>query len=254
MSRYPLDSRFWTDPGVARLNVSATLLAANALTGTQTNRIGLCVFELPRAAKEVGVELEQAKRDIGRIRTELLWKYDEASCVLLIPKWWHYHKPGSSKTLAGFATDFRVLPKNPLVSEFARASRQFLGMRWPDFAEACGITVAAPPDEVQEFFPLDAHQQLIVHFVEAWATHHNGAQYTFTAGRDGTAAKRILAQVRGDLDKAKRVIDVYFQERDDWTRNHGSTLSILSGGTRLNECIAKLAGAGQSAFEKVRGT
>lgn len=247
MSRYPLDSRFWADKGVARLDVGAKLLAIYALTGAQTNRIGYFVFDVVEAARQLGMAVDE---EFQRVRTELLWKYDESSRVLLIPAWWRYHNPGSPKALAGYASDFRVLPPNSLVDDFARVSRQLLGMRWPAFAEACGITIEAPPGEQQEFFALDAHQQLTAYFVEAWEREHPGANYCHTRAQDGKAVKRLLEHLKGDLEKAKRFVDMYFEDPDEYRKKNGSTLSLLCQASRLTKYSAALAGGGRSAFDR----
>ncbi len=247
---YPLDTRWWTDKAVTRLDADAKLLAVYAQAGPQTNRIGFFVCDLIRAAVHLGLPEEGIGDRFAQVCRGLFWKFDATPQVLLIPDWWQAHRPGSPKTLAGFADDFLALPPNALVSEFARVSRQLLGLRWAAFATACGIQVHAPPGEVQEFFPLDAHGQLRAYFMAAWSTAHDGARYCFTHGKDNAAIKRMLDLLGGDLGKAKAVVDMYFEDADEWHRERGSTLLILSSASRLNQYIAALAGGGKSDFDK----
>jgi hypothetical protein len=243
--------RFWADERVLALGVGAKLLGVYALSGPQTNRIGYYLFNVAKAAEDLRVQPGALERHFACLTDALLWEFDPGSRILLIPMWWRYHNPGNPKALAGYAKDFHVLPASPLLPKFVTVSRRALGpIRWPIFARACELEVGSAADDEPELFSVSAHQELIAHFVQAWADAHDGAKYTFRGGRDGALAKRILEQVDHDLTKAKRLVDLYFADGDDYMRQQGSTLSLLSSAVRLNKYIAAAAGAAESEFEK----
>ncbi len=86
------------------------------------------------------------------------------------------------------------------------------------------------------------HRELVSYFSEQWASKSGGgAKYGFGGGKDAKAVTRILQSVGGDLDRAKRIIDVYLDSTDPWFCKRGKTLAILASGTQLPKFIAATA-------------
>jgi hypothetical protein len=79
--------------------------------------------------------------------------------------------------------------------------------------------------------PTSDHQALIEHHAKGWLDRR-GEKYFFQKGKDGAAVKAILGACGGNLDKAKRVVTTYLDDRDPFIWKNGHTLSFLSG--RIN--------------------
>ena len=87
------------------------------------------------------------------------------------------------------------------------------------------------------------HSRLIETFCQRWKSTH-GADYPFDGGRDGSAAKKVLAMAKGDVTAAARVIDVYLL--DDTSFYAGHPLSKLP--SAYPGCVAQLATANIGRF------
>ena len=85
-----------------------------------------------------------------------------------------------------------------------------------------------------------AHQTLIDHFCNSWAARF-GAKYPFSKSKDPTAAKRLLAAVSGDLDRAIRVVDRYLADADEWIAKQGHWLAVLASNAQLPRYLSATA-------------
>lgn len=100
--------------------------------------------------------------------------------------------------------------------------------------------------------PTGPHAELIDHFTAKWADRCGG-KYPFSGARDGKAAKSILDHVGGDLDRAKRIVDAYLADDDEWLQEHGAgrPLSLLASHARLGKYMAATAD-GKAEVEPAR--
>lgn len=92
--------------------------------------------------------------------------------------------------------------------------------------------------------PRGVHQQLIDFFTERWGEQFGG-KYPFDKRKDPPAAKRLLEAVSGDLARAKRLVSVYLDSGDQWTRDRGSGLALLCSSSQLSRYLARTAPAAE---------
>lgn len=105
-------------------------------------------------------------------------------------------------------------------------------------AIAATRSVSDQPKAKQRKQPSGEHAELIRHFTDAWKTKC-GADYSFEGGKDGKHVAWMLAQVKGDLAKAKRIVDAFFADNDPWVADKGRTIGLLKPG--FNRYLAKIS-------------
>ena len=71
------------------------------------------------------------------------------------------------------------------------------------------------------------HKPLVEYWMHEW-DRRNGRAYAFLGAKDGTAITTILAAVGNDLDDAKRTIDAYLLDKDDFVGKNAHSLGMLA--------------------------
>jgi len=89
--------------------------------------------------------------------------------------------------------------------------------------------------------PKSPHQELIEHHGKRWREKY-GTDYVFQGGKDGTAVKNILAACKGNISRARTVVDLYFADTEKWIVDRVHGLSFLPG--QINKYLAKSNGNG----------
>ncbi len=146
--------RVWRDEKFARLTPAQKLLYLYAITGPQSNRIGLGVFSPAMAAEDLGFDAPHLTHSEGveggvppplresfaeafaKVRNMFDWGWDPTTRVLFIPKWFVYNPPEAANNLKGNLTDLAELPQTPLMKDFA-------AVLWP-IAEPLGVPLPPP--------------------------------------------------------------------------------------------------------------
>jgi hypothetical protein len=111
-------TRFYEDEKVQRLDPLDKLLALYLLTSSQTNRIGLYVFSIGRAAEDLGIDYETLRERFGNVCQTFRWGYDAATRMLYISSWWRYNPPENLNVFKGNLADLNDLPRGALIDEF----------------------------------------------------------------------------------------------------------------------------------------
>ena len=108
----------WRDPRFCSLSDDAKLLSRYAITGPQTNRIGLMHFSLALAAEDLQWSPERLGERFAECVQTLGWGWDSAHRMLLIRDWWLVNKPANPNIFKAYLGDLDGLPTSPLIAEF----------------------------------------------------------------------------------------------------------------------------------------
>jgi len=84
----------------------------------QSNRIGLFVFSLARAAEDLVLEAAVVARAFAECRTAFRWQWEESTRLLYIPDWWESNPPDNPNNMLGNLKDLGGLPDSPLIADF----------------------------------------------------------------------------------------------------------------------------------------
>lgn len=119
MAKYrKIDVRVWTDEKFSQLNPEQKLFALYALSGSQTNRVGLFSVSLGMASELLGISGNRIERVCHTVCHTLSWLFDIPLSVLYLPQWWKYNSPANSNAMKGALKDLDDLPKTYLLHEF----------------------------------------------------------------------------------------------------------------------------------------
>ena len=111
--------RLWRDGRFLKLDEGERLLVLYALTGPQTNRIGLALFSIPAAAEDLSVTPTRLRKRLEKVCDVFAWSYDSAARVLYIPSWWRFNRPENGNVLKGCLNDLNEVPDSDLIDLFA---------------------------------------------------------------------------------------------------------------------------------------
>jgi hypothetical protein len=111
--------RIWRHPGFLALGDAERNLSLYALTGPQTNRIGLFVMSPAAAAEDLGMVPQTLTKRLANVCRTFGWRYDKAARVIWIPSWWKWNPPENVNVLKGNLKDLSELPSCALLGEFA---------------------------------------------------------------------------------------------------------------------------------------
>lgn len=108
----------WTNDRVYGLSSLDKLVLNYLLSNEQSNRIGLYVVSVGKAAEETGMEISEFRSRMKVVVDAMGWEYDEKVRMLWIPKWWRYNAPKTSSNLIGNLKDYEGLPNSSLKEKF----------------------------------------------------------------------------------------------------------------------------------------
>ncbi len=143
--------RLWRHPEFRRLPETSQRVALYALTGPQTNRIGIFYFSLAVASEDLALSVESIREALVELAVSFGWSFDSTARHLYIPSWWRWNQPDHQKVLAGNLKDLNDLTPSALVDAFA-ANLQYLKPELHEtFEEACAQRISrAPGSQEQE--------------------------------------------------------------------------------------------------------
>lgn len=114
-------TRLWRHPKFRALSSDEKVMTIYALTGPQTNRIGLFVFSIGAAHEDLNLSLAAVNRHLTAACKAFGWCFDRDSRVLWIPSWWTWNDPKDNlKAFQGALTDLNDVPQCGLVERFCR--------------------------------------------------------------------------------------------------------------------------------------
>ncbi|MCH8042203.1 MAG: hypothetical protein IID44_00660 [Planctomycetes bacterium] len=111
--------RLWSDHDVLSLSDGEKVIALLALTGPQSDRIGLHEFSPAMSAERLGWDAETFAECFEKVCERLNWTFDERARVLFIPGWWKWNPPDGANVLIGNLKDLLELPQTRLIEDFA---------------------------------------------------------------------------------------------------------------------------------------
>lgn len=111
--------RLWSDHDFLSLSNGEKVIALLALTGPQSNRIGLFEFSPAMSAERLGWDAGTFAEGFGKVCERLNWTFDERARVLFIPGWWKWNPPDGANILIGNLKDLLELPQTRLIQDFA---------------------------------------------------------------------------------------------------------------------------------------
>lgn len=112
---------------------------------------------------------------------------------------------------------------------------------------------AAPSAPSTKTTPGALHAELVAYWTREWSqTVGGGGKCPFHGTRDGRAIKTLLEAVAGDADRARRIIDYYLRDGDEWLRENGADrpLGLLCSSKRLAKYLSQTARPAERADAK----
>ena len=120
-----VDPRVWNDEKFRQLSPDDKLVALYCLTCDQTNRIGLFVFSVGKAAEDIGLAPDDFTGRFDRVCETLSWRWDRVSRTLYFPMWWKYNAPDNGKHMLGCLQDLHDIPRSPFLQAFCDNTQWF---------------------------------------------------------------------------------------------------------------------------------
>jgi hypothetical protein len=111
-------TKTWNDGRFAQLGTTGKLLYFLVTTGPHTNPCGLFPFSPGDAADRLRVDVATIVSELNSLCTTFEWKFDPASRVLWISRWWEDHPTPDNESIArGWVKTLAGLPDTPLLEE-----------------------------------------------------------------------------------------------------------------------------------------